>query len=203
MISRAQPVAFKLMTALASATISADGSVKQVGDPIGLAPFLLLTVQNLRAARHRSRYRRRASCPSLSSPRRCASAASRFSRSVVGRSASAFCAVGGRKIAQNLPRLLVRNAAVCLKPVPGSGLIRPSSSRRRTIASRDTPKKCAKTMTCRRVSRSDPAVTSWNFLRHAARRRQECPPESIGITLLARVFGFMTMENFRVRAASK
>src|ERR1019366_2658252 len=46
-IAGAQPVAIRLMTALASATRSAEGSVKQVSDPIGLTPFELLAAENL------------------------------------------------------------------------------------------------------------------------------------------------------------
>ena len=45
-MSGAHPVAFRLITVLVSATRSAEGSVKEVGDPISLPSLEFLTLQN-------------------------------------------------------------------------------------------------------------------------------------------------------------
>src|SRR5665213_3057490 len=120
-ISAAQPVAFRLMTALASATSSAAGSVREVRDPIVLAPFYTLTIQNLTQF-DAIEIQEPGELPFTQH-----SLAVCFrSEEIQPKSGRAICvgliSVGRRQVAQYLPCLFVSDFAVCFKPVPCAGL---------------------------------------------------------------------------------
>ena len=68
------------------------------------------------------------------------------------------------------------------------------------MASRETPKKCARTMTWRRLTWSEPAVTSWNFCITARAGVSNARPNAVRVAFLPRVGVFMTVQDLRLPA---
>src|SRR5579863_847314 len=198
-MSRAPPVAFRLMTALASATMTAAGSVKQVSDPIALAPPHLQAIKYL--AQLDAIEMQKTGELSLTQEV-LPVCLSRQHVEAQCRGAVRICLLRIRcaEIAEDLPLLFVRDTAVVLKPVPRAGLdrsqfLKPADER---FARYSEEMSKHDDMSPSHLIR--PRGYFLKFLHHRARRRQQGTPERVGITFLARSLEGVLMQDFRLAA---